>query len=271
VRSETISLPGSGARVALRRTGDGPPVLLVHGQPGGLGDWEAVRAALGSDAETVAYDRPGYGGTDAAAGGLTRNADLAAELIETLGLGPAVVVGHSWGGGVALALARRRPGLVRGLVLAASVGARRSVGRVDRAMAAPVLGSALSAGFLATGALLVRVSPVRRRTPGLALLPDGAAPRIARELAHPRSWSAFMVEQRALVEEIEPLAATLGEIDVPARVLSGRHDRILDPAASKELARQLPAAEFVLVARAGHVLPDEAREAIADAVRALLG
>jgi pimeloyl-ACP methyl ester carboxylesterase len=267
---ESRPLPRTGAQVAMHCAGEGPPALLLHGQPGGLWDWDEVVAAVGDDVRTIAIDRPGYGRTSAPPGGLAWNAEVAAELLDELALGPALIVGHSWGGGVALALARQRPDLVSGLVLLASIGTRGSVGRTDRALAAPLVGPVLSRAALRASALALSLEPVRRRAPGVDKLPETTVSRIVRQMGDRRSGSAFAVEQRALVREIDDLDAALPGITVPAFVLVGDEDRVVGPRSVADLASRLPGAELVSLPGTGHVLPDEAPGAVAEAMRGLL-
>ena len=101
-------------------------------------------------------------------------ADLLAQLITSRNAGPVVVVGHSYGGGVALFLAAQHPDVVKGLVLVASLGGKGSVTFRDWLLAAPFLGgiaSALTLGayeyfaptlarFSRSGALAVNVPMV---------------------------------------------------------------------------------------------------------------
>lgn len=98
-------------------------------QPPGLG---ALAGLLESSHRVLAPDRPGYGGTGGPALGLAANADALAGLLDHAGISAATVVGHSWGGGVALALAQRHPGRVSGLVLVASIGTAAGLGTFDR-------------------------------------------------------------------------------------------------------------------------------------------
>jgi len=100
-----------------------PPVLFVHGSPGGWDNWLDVVTApeLGARVRSIAYDRPGFGGS-ADIGVLRRLPDqaaVAARVLAGLGDGPAVVVGHSYGAPVAVQLALDRPELVAALVLVA--------------------------------------------------------------------------------------------------------------------------------------------------------
>src|SRR4051794_20061292 len=91
-----------------RRTGgrpSGPGGVLVHGQPGSAADWAPVRQLLEDDFTVLVPDRPGYGRTGGSAIGFGANADAIVELLDRHGIPSATIVGHSWGGGVAIALA----------------------------------------------------------------------------------------------------------------------------------------------------------------------
>ena len=111
--------------VEIRGDDDAPTLVLVHGFGGSLYSWREVVPAL-ADAgyRVIALDLPGFGYSarpqDAAAYTPPGQATSVAEVLETLGVGPeapAHLVGHSFGGGVALKLAEERPELVRSLVL----------------------------------------------------------------------------------------------------------------------------------------------------------
>ena len=99
--------------------GDGPGLLLLHGLMGRATTWAATAEWLAPHYHVVALDQRGHGWSDKPADAYSREAyvDDAAAAIQTLGLGPAVVIGHSMGALNAWGLAARHPELVRGLVL----------------------------------------------------------------------------------------------------------------------------------------------------------
>jgi pimeloyl-ACP methyl ester carboxylesterase len=179
-------------------------------------------------------------------------------------------VGHSWGGGVALATTLRARRRVAGLALVASIGPRSSVDPLDRLLVAPVVGPALTlAGFLAVRRLLPLPVVRRRLVRELGTLPRASVDELVRQVRR-RDWRSFVVEQRALVREIDGLAARLPEVDAPAVVLAGALDFVLRPGVGRTLAATLPRAEFRLVGDAGHVMPVEAPDAVAAAIVELL-
>jgi non-heme chloroperoxidase len=102
--------------------GSGPPLILVHGSISDYREWSSQMEPLARRYRVIAYSRRYHWpnpppGKDADAT-LERQADDLAAIIVALGIAPAHVVGHSYGGATALLLARRHPEMVRTLVLA---------------------------------------------------------------------------------------------------------------------------------------------------------
>src|SRR5438309_8766575 len=112
-------------------TGEGPPVVLLHGQPGSGADWARASSLLASTNTVVVPDRPGYGRTGGRALGFRANAAAVVALLDRLGLERAAMVGYSWAGGVALALAEDHADRVSGLALVASVSPGQPLGPLD--------------------------------------------------------------------------------------------------------------------------------------------
>ncbi len=101
--------------------GSGPPVILIHGSISDYREWSTQMEALAKHHRVIAYSRRYHWpnsppGNDADAT-VPRQAEDLAAIIELLGLAPASIVGHSYGGTVALFLALQHPELVRMLVL----------------------------------------------------------------------------------------------------------------------------------------------------------
>ena len=115
-------------------------LVLLHGQPGSPADWQAVIARLPAQLRASAADRPGYGGSERPAGGFTANAQAVLDDLDARGVPSAVLVGHSWGGGVALRAASLAPDRVQAVVLLAGVGPG-CLTSLDWLLAAPGIGS----------------------------------------------------------------------------------------------------------------------------------
>ena len=114
-------------------------LVLLHGQPGSPADWQQVAGRLPAQLHAIAADRPGYGTSQLPAGGFAANASAVLDDLDSRGITRAVLVGHSYGGGVALAAASLAPGRVEAVVLLASVGPG-CLTVWDRLLAAPGTG-----------------------------------------------------------------------------------------------------------------------------------
>ncbi|HEX3540949.1 MAG TPA: alpha/beta hydrolase [Acidimicrobiales bacterium] len=252
--------------------GVGPPVVLLHGQPGSRHDWHLVADRLAEEFLVIVPDRPGYGDTGGRARGFRGNAGALASLLDRLDVPRATIVGHSWAGGVALALAESAAPRLTGLVLVSSVAPDEPLGRLDRLLAVPSIGVSLTlfGSLLATGA--VALPPIRQRL--LRDQEDKVASGLALDLLvaslrHDHIRQSFLTEQQCLVTELPSLAGVLPSISVPTRVLVGSHDRTVPPASGRRLARAIPGAALVELAGAGHLLAYERPAAVAAAIRAV--
>ena len=248
------------------------PVLFVHGQPGLGSDFDPVREFLGSKFDVFAPDRPGYGSSLTPAVSMRENVEVLAALTEERFDRPAIVVGHSYGGGIAVLLAALRPDLFEGLVLAASVGYSEELGNVDRLLAAPVVGDVIVAGGLgAAGTIIPFLRAPARRAPGKlgkwmsVNLPDGSFTKVA--VSRPGVWRSVVAEQRYLLTEIHLVEGALSSIAIPTEVVAGMWDIIVDPEVAARIASAIHGAELVLVPGTGHFLTRDAPGVLADAVR----
>jgi pimeloyl-ACP methyl ester carboxylesterase len=261
---ETIDMP------AMRGTHE---LVLLHGQPGSPADWVPVAGRLPARFRAVAADRPGYGSSRLAAGGFAANARALLDDLDSRGVKRAVLVGHSYGGGVALSAASLAPERVEAVVLLASVGPG-CVNGWDRLLAAPGAGQlcALVAWRLTPWIARARLALIRRRR-GRPLRPDehvnwqvwGHTGREYRPL-----WRTFLTEQRALLRELGELESAIPSVQAPVLLLADPEDTLVSVGTARRLAQILPDARLQLVQGAGHHLPRRAPDVVADAIVAFL-
>ncbi len=248
-------------------------LVLLHGQPGSPADWQQVAGRLPAQLHAVAPDRPGYGSSQLPAGGFAANARAVLDDLDARNITRTVLVGHSYGGGVALSAASLAPGRVEAVVLLASVGPGCVTGW-DRLLAAPGAGQlcALMAWRLTPWLARARLARIARRQ-GHPVAPDehvnwqvwGHA-----GYGHRPLWRTFLTEQRALLRELDELEHAIGSVRAPVLVLADPRDTIVPFETARRLARALPDARLQLVEGAGHHLPRRAPEAVADAIVAFL-
>jgi 3-oxoadipate enol-lactonase len=112
-----LTIPVSGGEVWAEDTGGpGTPLVLVNADWSTAEIWSPLLDLLADRYRLIRYDDPGFGRSPAPAASFTRLADLRA-VVDRMTAGPAVIVGHSGGGGTALSLALSDPGRIAALVL----------------------------------------------------------------------------------------------------------------------------------------------------------
>jgi pimeloyl-ACP methyl ester carboxylesterase len=248
-------------------------LVLLHGQPGSAADWRQVQARLPAPIQAVAVDRPGYGSSPQAAAGFAGNARAVLAELDGRGIGQAVLVGHSYGGGVALSAASLAPHRVEALVLLASVGPGCLNGW-DQLLAAPGAGPvcALVAWRLTPWLARARLARLARAS-GRPLAPDEHVNwdiwGHSRSDHHPL-WRTFLTEQRFLVREADQLASVLPGIRVPVLLLADPRDTLVPVETARRLEQSLPDASLRLIRGSGHHLPRRAPDQVATAITGFL-
>jgi pimeloyl-ACP methyl ester carboxylesterase/uncharacterized membrane protein YbhN (UPF0104 family) len=248
-------------------------LVLLHGQPGSPADWDQVGERLPPQLRAVAAARPGYGTNPLPAGGLAANAHALISDLNARRIDRAVLVGHSYGGGIALSAARIVPDRVEAVVLLASVGPG-CINIWDRVLAAPVTGPAcaLMAWKLTPWIARARLAAACRSA-SRSLRPDDYVNwRVWGQGDNARGtlWRTFLIEQRALLRDVSELERALPSIAVPALVIADPRDAIVGAETALRLAKALPNASLCLVSDAGHHLPRRAPSAVANAITAFL-
>jgi pimeloyl-ACP methyl ester carboxylesterase len=261
-------IAGTGLRVF--SGGEGPPVVLLHGLAGCAANWVEVAAALAARHRVLALELPGHGGSPPLpeSGGIDAFADAVAAAIEAEAAAPALVVGHSFGGQVALRVAERSPALVRGLLLVAPSGieTRRRAARIVvlvSAVARPGARIAPLAPLLANRAWFRRAALRPWYVSDAAALSGRATRGLFAEL---RSHTGLRAAARAMLDD-DPRTA-LHRVGAPTLILWGARDAQLPLDDAFDYARRLDA-PIRLVADCGHLLVVERPAAVLDAVGAL--
>jgi len=248
-------------------------IVLLHGQPGLGAEWRQVLEGLPAQVRAATPDRPGYGASRIPAGGLDVNTAAVLADLDNRGVERAVLVGHSYGGGVALNVAATAPDRVEALILLASVGPDCLNGW-DWLLAAPVAGPACSLIGLRLTPWLARA---RLRGPIRRLGFEAAARRHSYMYVwgfarwdHGPLWRTFVVEQRALVRETETFAAMATQITVPVLLMADRKDTMVPFRTAVALSQSLPDAKLRVIEGAGHHLPMRAPQEVAAAITGFL-
>ena len=244
--------------------------MLLHGQPGSSRDWAPVAGDLARDHLVIVPDRLGYGRTGGHAAGFAANANAVLRLLGSLGVARALIVGHSWAGGIGIELALDFPDAVAGLALVCSVAPGAPPGSLDRLLARPLVGTALTATALRTTGGVLSWGPARAfagrrmRERSEVQLAD-----LTRAWHRRVTWRSFAIEQRALVHELPLMAPRLASIAVPTIVVAGNLDRVVPATTARRLVAAVPGATLEIVPGGGHLLPQLQPGPVAAAIRHL--
>ena len=249
--------------------GGGRTFVLVHGWTNDRRIWApAARLLVERGHRVVLYDQRGHGSSRAGAHGLTiesLGADMAA-VLEHLDARDAVVAGHSMGGMAAQAFAIEHPAVLGERVAAVALV---STACSDLGMPGPgarfaprVLGSSWVNRFVShrrLGPALVRGTMGRTATlTNLRAMQDTFA------ATEPAARATFY---RAM--ETMDLSEGLADVDVPVVVVSGTRDQLVAHSNSRRLADLIDGSRFEPVRDAGHMLPLETPDAVADILERL--
>lgn len=252
-----LRAPADGAILA-DLDGDGPPaVVALHGWGRDRGDLAAVcRLVAAEHTTTASLDLPGFGGAPdpPAAWGAADYADVAARAIGELGVDaehPVVLLGHSFGGRVAVCLAAAHPDLVAGLVL----------------VGVPLL--RLDDGARSRPAWRFRLG---RRLHRLGLVSDARMEALRRRHGSADYAAAQGVVREVLVRLVaETYEDELRSVRAPTAFVWGERDTAAPPEVAERAAALVADARGVdVVAGATHDVHREHPERVADAVQALL-
>ncbi|QKG25427.1 alpha/beta fold hydrolase [Actinomadura verrucosospora] len=251
-----------------RDVGTGTPLVLLHAFPLSSAMWLEQRQGLVNRFRVVTPDLRGFGGsrlgTDEPS--VDAMADDIAHLFRGLGLRRAVVGGLSMGGYVAMALCRRHPDLVLGVVLASTrAGADTPAVRETRLRQADAIDRDGTVQVLLDEVLPGLVGPTTYRQRALVY---GRVRGLVQATPPPAAaWA-----QRAMAARPDAFE-TLRGLKVPALVMAGDEDTIATEDEARAMADALPNAELLVIPRAGHLCaveqPDLFNQAVAEFATAL--
>jgi pimeloyl-ACP methyl ester carboxylesterase len=257
----------------------GLPVVFIHGYAAMIDHWKRIIRPVAREHTFYGLDLYNFGQSARPTGTPTRErwAKQVATFIREVVGGPAVVVGHSMGGVVAIEVARRYPELTRALVLVNSSGMQiteRPPSQFDMlmlgAIGAPLLGEVVAGLFV--NPLTVEWS-VRQGLMSAYHRKDRVTDELVETFSAPlrrhgaASYLAVSRNFQGLVIDAKP-----GEITAPALLIWGAEDRSIPPSDAEAIKRRvLPQAELAILPGTGHCPFDETPELFCEALLPWLG
>jgi pimeloyl-ACP methyl ester carboxylesterase len=263
----------NGVRLHYVERGSGAPLVLLHGNGSMIQDFESsgLIDLAAKNYRVIVFDRPGFGHSDRPRNVVwtpAAQAELINSALHRLGVSHAIVLGHSWGASVAVALALKYPTLVQGLVLAS--GYYYPTLRPDvvalSAPAVPLVGDILGH----------TLSPIVSRVMWPLLMAKIFGPRSV-----PRKFEGFPKEMALRPSQIRASAAESAlmipdafhyrdeytNLKMPVVIVAGDGDRLVDiDAQSTRLHRDVPQSKFHRVPGTGHMIHQTATGIVMSAI-----
>ncbi len=247
-----------GHRIAYRRGGEGPVLLLLHGIAGSSRTWIPVMELLEADYTLIAPDFVGHGHSAKPAGdySLGNFANWMRDVLVELGIERATVVGQSFGGGVAMQFAYQFPDRCERLVLVDAGGLGREVNWVLRLVTLPAVEYAMPLLFPS----FVRRwgDPVARFADrvGIHSVPVMEVWRSYRSLTEGEGRQAFIRTMRSVIEPGGQSVSALDRLylaeQTPTLIVWGEKDHIIPVAHAYEAQKALPHARLEILPGVGH-------------------
>jgi pimeloyl-ACP methyl ester carboxylesterase len=264
----------NGVRLHYVERGSGEPLILLHGNGSMIEDFESsgLIDLAANNYRVIVFDRPGFGHSDRPRH-VVWTPDAQAELIMNalgrLNVSNAIVLGHSWGASVAVALSLKYPDLVRGLVLAS--GYYYPTARLDViAMGTPALP-------LVGDILSHTLSPLISRAIWPLMMTKIFGPRsvpekfraFPKEMAlRPSQIRASAAEAAMMIPDAIMLRNQYADLKMPVVIIAGEQDRLIDiDTQSARLHSDIRQSRFREVAGNGHMIQQTATDQVMSAIR----
>jgi pimeloyl-ACP methyl ester carboxylesterase len=259
------------ARLHFVIKGAGRPIVLIHGNPGSCRDWARLYGPLSTRYCGFAFDRPGHGHSDRP-NHRPITVDVQAQMLHTalkaLNVEQPILVGHSWGGALALAYALEFQDDMAGLVLLAPAAYESDdgVSFLTKLPALPIVGDLIN--FLFTpllGASVVREDLQKAFSPDP--VPKHYLRQVLSEWTRPKKVKWYSVDDALLNASLPKFAARYADLSVPVTIITGDSDLIV-PAEdnSYRLHQALSHSELVVLKNTGHQIAFTRPDAVVEAI-----
>lgn len=273
-----------GRRIFIREHGNGAPLVLLHGFPQTGDAWRSVADKLAGRNRVFVPDLPGYGRSDAAVNAeISTVSRVLVHALQAAGVEKFALVGHDWGGSIALRIALDHPEAVEKLVVVnapfRSLDLRH--GWHFLAFNVPVIPEAI---MMLAGKRLVPMM-IRAASKNKQAFDDDAMKRYGEafsDLAHARSTLAYYrtITRSAILKGVRSAAAKLPiplpgmsatdshedgprRVQVPTLIVWGERDPVLPPSLIATVERDIDDAKVVRLPDVGHFVPEEAPSELA--------
>jgi pimeloyl-ACP methyl ester carboxylesterase len=251
-------------------SGSGRPVVMIHGNAGGAQDFDfGTRDLLAHNYRVIAFDLPGHGLSKmpgSAKGTIQEQAVIVHQALTAMGVADPVLVGHSWGGAVALAYAILFPHETSALVLLAPAAYSDHRHDAPLLLRIPVLSDVCLALLKPTlGRKLLKQGLEEAFAPDP--VPDEYFQAVASDWLDRKHLKAFIKHDLMLESSLNELSPDYQRIRERVIIVTGDSDRAVSPQQNAfNLHKAIANSQLVVIPRAGHQIPEQHPEAVLRAV-----
>ncbi len=259
-------------RVRYVEAGAGPAVVMIHGNSGSVDDFDFKSLGLlCRDHRVIAVDRPGHGKSDrpnGAAATLQYQTQLLHDTLSHLGVTRPTIVGHSWGGAMALAYAVQYPNDVSAIVLLAPAAYPDAGGDkfVRAVLKTPVIGDVtLTLGRLLFGKQLLKKELKKAFYPDT--VPDAYLRYASSSWLRHKQVRAYLEDEWSLNKDLEKTSKHYSDIRIPVVIVTGDSDKVVSAKHNAyRLKTSIAQSQLVELKNTGHQVPQTHPESIYNAV-----
>ena len=249
-------------QLASSSIGEGDPVLLIHGFGASSYSWRHVIEPLAQKYRVITVDLKGFGDSPKPRDNqysVYEQARLVRNFILENGLQNFHIVGHSYGGGVALAtsiyLSASHPNLQNSLILIDSIAYPQDLPNFIEVLATPVLGSLVMyaiPNYVQVKSLLKKVYFNDE------LIPESAIDHYAGNLGKPNAkYATLTTAQQMLPADLQQFSDNYVNLTIPTLIIWSKDDEIVPLAIGERLHKDLPNSKMVVLNSVGHAVQEE--------------
>jgi len=244
-------------QIRIYQTGGGQAVLLIHGLPGCIEDWETIMPELSKRFHVIAYDRPGNGFSSAndLQYNLDHNADIAFALIHKLKLNNPVIVGHSYGGSIVLAMAVRNTSNIKAFVsVSPIISTKHKPNLLFKILKIPLTGPALRFFIKLFGQNIVKKGMDIAFDPNQKNMPQDFIDKRCIIISRPNNITTAAHEELTIRPDLLNLMTLYSNIKKPLFIVHGKSDRVVPVGDVILLHETVPGSKLILFKETGHMV-----------------
>lgn len=262
-----VKAPEAAILLHVETYGSGKPVVLLHGFGASSYSFSRIIPALSKHYKVYAVDLKGFGDSprpDDHRYSVYDQAVLVERFLKTHHLDHVIVIGHSYGGGVALSLALMDPARIDKMVLIDAAAYAQQLPKLIRWLQIPVVGPL--AFYLLPASYEVEDS-YRYAFYDDRKIPKDIVKVYTENLRKPGAKRVYLEASHVLIpEDIDCVSRYYRQIRIPTLILWGANDIVIRPSRAYRLHRDLRNSRLVIIPRCGHIPQEECPEAVVKAL-----